>query len=263
MELKNIILLIVFVIFLIEYVLKHHKFLFLIITCSILLFFIYFLIRNLTLKGRVTINDFARILKILMVQFTVVYIYILTYYKIDNDFHNRNIYYLIIFNILIISVFEFDDINDFNTIFEYNDKHITKIISGILIIILAVLTPKQFGIHDNIYGFKDNLIWVIVAAILLNNYYLGNRKWDDKIKYVIPVLIAIIIPLFAQLITNNSWLIYRAVCLSIVFTLLEYDTHFFYNTYEEKLKEFYLTNEYSFIGVSILSVLLLLYTRLT
>ena len=81
-------------------------------------------------------------------------------------------------------------------------------------------------------------------------------------KYVTPVLLAIIVPLFAQLITNNSWLIYRAVCLSIILTLLEYDTHFFYNAYEDKLKEFYLTNEYRFIGVSIISVLFLLYTRL-
>ena len=51
MELKNIILLIGFVIFLIEYVLKRHKFLFLIIVSFILLFFVYFLIRNLTRKG--------------------------------------------------------------------------------------------------------------------------------------------------------------------------------------------------------------------
>jgi hypothetical protein len=166
-------------------------------------------------------------------------------------------------NILIISIFEFDDINDIN--YFDKDKRVLKYISGILIIILAFLSPSpsQYGIHDNIYGFKNNLIWIIVGTILLNNYYLGNRKWDDKIKYVTPVLLAIIVPLFAQLIiTNNSWLIYRAVCLSIIFTLLEYDRHFFYNAYEDKLKEFYLTNEYRFIGVSIISVLLLLYTRL-
>lgn len=262
MELKNIILLIGFVIFLIEYVLKRHKFLFLIIVSFILLFFVYFLIRNLTRKGSINIYEFGRISKILMVQIMVLYIYILTYYKIDNKFHNRNIYYLMICNILIISIFEFDDINDIN--YFDKDKRVLKYISGILIIILAFLSPSpsQYGIHDNIYGFKNNLIWIIVGTILLNNYYLGNRKWDDKMKYVTPVLLAIIVPLFAQLITNNSWLIYRAVCLSIILTLLEYDTHFFYNAYEDKLKEFYLTNEYRFIGVSIISVLFLLYTRL-
>lgn len=92
MELKNIILLIGFVIFLIEYVLKQHKFLFLIIVSFILLFFVYFLIRNLIRKGSININEFARISKVIMVQIIVLYIYILTYYKIDNKFHNRNIY---------------------------------------------------------------------------------------------------------------------------------------------------------------------------
>ena len=259
MELKNIILLTAFIIFLIEYVLKRHKFFFFIITSFILLFFVYFFIRNIIRKGSINIYEFGRILKVLAVQITVLYIYILMYYKIDNKFHNRNIYYLIIINILIISFFEFNDIYDIN--YFNKDKRVLKCISGVLLIIIALLTPTQFGIHDNMYGFKNNLIWIIVSTILLNNFYLGNRKWDNKIKYVIPVLIAIFIPLFAQLITNNSWLIYRAVFLSIFFTLLEYDTHFFYNTYEDKLKEFYLKNEYYFIGVSIISVLFLLYTR--
>ena len=184
------------------------------------------------------------------------------YYKIDKPFHNRNIYYLVILGILLIGVYEINDVFDFDT----NDTNntISKIISGILLIILALLTPNpnQFGIHDNIYGVKGNMIWIVVGAILLTNFYLGNRKWDDKIKYVIPVLVALIMPILAHLITNNRWVLYRVVCLSIIFTLLEYDTHFFYDTYEEKLKKFYLTNEYSFIGLSIVSVLLLLGTRL-
>lgn len=262
MGLKNIILLISFVIFLIEYVLKTHKFLFLIITCSIILFFIYFLIRNLTSKGNLDVNDFARILKILTVQIMALYVYILTYYKIDKPFHNRNIYYLLILNLLIIGVFEINDVFDFDTNDNNTNNPISKTISGILLIILALLTPKQLGIHDNIYGFKGNMIWVVVGAILLTNFYLGNRQWDNKIKYVTPVLVAMIIPLLAHLITNNRWVLYRAVCLSIILTLLEYDTHFFYDTYEDKLKKFYLTNEYSFIGLSIVSVLLLLGTRL-
>lgn len=262
MVLKNIVLFIFSVIVLIEYVLKYHKLLFTILACSIVLFFTFFLIRNITLKGNLDINDIARILKIVTVQVMSLYIYFLTYYKIDgNEFHNRNIYYLLILNLLIIGVFEFNDIYDFDI--GYHNP-ITKIISGISVIVLALLTPKpeNFGIHDNVYGFKGNMIWIVVGAILLINFYLGNRKWDDKIKYVTPVLIALIIPLFAHLITNNSWLIYRALCLSLVLTLLEYDTHFFYNSYEDKLKKIYFANEYNFIGISIVSVIILLCARL-
>ena len=65
MELKNIILLTAFIIFLIEYVLKRHKFFFFIITSFILLFFVYFFIINIIRKGSINIYEFGRILKVL------------------------------------------------------------------------------------------------------------------------------------------------------------------------------------------------------
>ena len=171
---------------------------------------------------------------------------------------------MVILNIVLVGICELIDYKDFNSKADIDKKFFLRIINGIMLFLVAYLlpAPSKFGIYDGLYSFKENLLWVIIFVVFLLNYYLGNRKYDDELKYVILVLVALIIPFLAHLIQDNRFLLYRCVFISIGFALLEYDPRFFYNSYEEKIKDFYLKNEYFFIGASALIGLVVLFQKL-
>jgi hypothetical protein len=254
MELKNIVLFIGSIIFLLEFILPQNKNLFLYIVIGFVVINLVLLLRNVQKNPPNDIGEIGRVIKVLAVQVGVAYVYFLNHTKINNEVHNRNIYYLLILNIVLVGICEFIDYKDFNSKADIDKKFFLRIINGIMLFLVAYLVPapSMFGIYDGLYGFKDNLLWIIIFVVFLLNYYLGNRKYDDELKYVILVLVALIVPLFAHLIQDNRFLLYRCVFISIGFALLEYDPRFFYNSYEEKIKDFYLKNEYSFIVASAL-----------
>ena len=224
---------------------------------------IFSLVRNLQKNTHIDIGEIGRIIKVLAVQIGVAYVYFLNHHKINNDFHNRNIYYLLILNIVLVGMFEIVDYKDFNSKLDIDKKFFLRLINGFMLFLVAYLvpSPSKFGIHDGLYGFKDNLLWVLIFVIFLFNFYIGNRKYDDELKYVIPFLIALFVPFFAHLIKDNRFILYRVVFISIGFALVEYDPRFFYNSYEETIKDFYLKNEYSFIGASALIGLAVLFQK--
>ena len=264
MELKNIVLFIGSIIFLLEVILPQNKNLFLYIVIGFAVINLVLLVRNVQKNIPNDIGEIGRIIKVLAVQVFVVYVYFLNHTKINNEVHNRNIYYLVILNIVLVGICELIDYKDFNSKADIDKKFFLRIINGIMLFLVAYLlpAPSKFGIYDGLYSFKDNLLWVIIFVVFLLNYYLGNRKYDDELKYVILVLVALIIPFLAHLIQDNRFLLYRCVFISIGFALLEYDPRFFYNSYEEKIKDFYLKNEYFFIGASALIGLAVLFQKL-
>lgn len=263
MELKNIVLFIGSIIFLLEVILPQNKNLFLYIVIGFVVINLVLLVRNVQKNPPNDIGEIGRVIKVLAVQVGVAYVYFLNHTKINNEVHNRNIYYFLILNIVLIGICELIDYKDFNSKADIDKRFFLRIINGIMLFLVAYLVPapSMFGIYDGLYGFKDNLLWIILFVVFLFNYYLGNRKYDDELKYVILVLVALFVPFFAHLIQDNRFILYRCVFLSIGFALLEYDPRFFYNSYEEKIKDFYLKNEYSFIGASALIGLAVLFQK--
>jgi len=254
MEIINLLLLSGSIIFLIEYVLTHNKYLFLFIGIGIIIIHICIIMRNIIQKSKIGIEYGARILKIVAVQAAVGYIYMLNHNKINDKSSNRIVYYLLILNILLIGSFEFYEY----AISSHDNRFSFKLINGILILILAFFAPapSSFGIHDNLYGIKDNILWIFAYIFLMGNFFFG---YGDEKKNVTDILICSFIPFFAHLIRGNSFLLYRCVFLSIFLTALEYDPKIFYNSYEDKIKDFYLKNEYYFIGASIITTVGLFY----
>jgi hypothetical protein len=263
MELTNIIFFIGSIIFLIEGVLPENKNLFLYIVIGFVVIHIFLLVRNLQKNTHTDIGEIGRIIKVLAVQIGAAYVYFLNHHKINNDFHNRNIYYLLILNIVLVGIYENIDYKDFNSKIDIDKKFFLRLINGFMLFLVAYLVPppSKFGINDGLYGFKDSLLWVLIYVVFIFNHNVGNRKYDDEIKYVILALIALFVPFFAHIIRDNRFILYRCVFLSIGFALLEYDPRFFYNSYEEIIKDFYLKNEYSFIGASVLIGIAVLFQK--
>jgi hypothetical protein len=263
MKLEHILLFIFSVIFIENF--KSNKNIFYIFLNIISLLIFYLVTKFIIKVWKLESNNSDKIIHIgCIIKYYLVIIAILLYnyinrYNINNNY-NKLLYYIIILNIIFISLSEISIVylKELS-----NNKKIKKIITGILLFIVAITTPhySTYGFYNNIYGFKNNYAWCI-SYTLINYSFIEDYKICYKIEWLLPSLISSIVPVIAHFWSNNNMMLYRITLLAITFLFNFYDNDFFYNEkLENNIITFYKQNDIYFLIFSIIIILVILKSR--